>query len=145
MSSTVLRMTPAFLFLCGCVSPSLEGLWTGEMDCTDENGWMELEADMSLEDVGDGEFTGHFEADGEATLYGDSYSVRVEADLELELTDDAGGSQRLTGIWTNCELWLDSEYLANDDACPPGEDWHWDGEDEIDNADDDGCTLILNR
>jgi len=133
------------MLLSGCFTASLEGMWMGEMDCADEAGWMELDADINLKDQGDGEFSGRFEADGEAVLYDDTYSVRVEANLELELTNDSGGAQKLTGAWTDCKLWLDSEYLEGEDACPPGDDWHWDGENEIDNDADDDCVLTLYR
>ena len=129
--------------LTGCGFSTLAGDWTGEMDFSQYYGWVELDVTLSLEDVGDGEFTGHFEADGTATEYGDSYPVRMEADLELELTDDAGGDQPITSRWSNCETWADADYMEGD--CPFAGNWHWDGEDELVYTDDTDWEMILYR
>lgn len=121
---------------------SLAGTWVGEMDCSDENGWMELEIDMDLEDIGDGEFEGPFEGDGDGTFSGDTYPIRIEANVQLELTDDAGGEQTITSLWSDCEIWAGDEYGEED--CSYGNDWTWDGADELSMETDD-CETVVNR
>ncbi len=126
------------------VTASIEGTWTGSMDCSDPSGWMEMDVELPLADQGDEEFSGHFEGTGEAVLSGDSYPLRLEADLELELTDNSGGSQSLDALWSNCEMWIDDEY--DDSPCAFGGSWSWDGADTI--AFDDppsGCEMTLTR
>lgn len=140
---------PALSFACGllaintaCGGPSLAGDWTGEMDCSDEDGWMEIDIDMPLVDAGDGEFTGSFEGDGEAVFSGESYPVRIEADIELEFTTDSAEEQNITTLWNNCEVWVADEYA--DDDCGIGSDWDWDGADTL-STEDDECTMTLKR
>lgn len=123
---------------------TIEGTWTGGMDCSDPSGWMEMDVELPLTDQGDKEFSGHFEGTGEAVVGGDSYPLRLEADLELELTDDSGGTQSLEARWSNCEMWVDSEY--NDDPCEFTGAWTWDGADTIDFEDPpSGCEMTLTR
>ncbi len=141
-SLRLLALAAPLLTLTACSTPNLVGTWTGEMDCSDEGGWVELLADLSLEDIGDGEFSGHFEADGTGTFAGDSYSMRLEADVQLELTDDKGGPQDITVLWSNCESWFDSEYM--EEECSFGDDWSWDGENELVWSEDD-CTMTITR
>ena len=123
---------------------SIEGNWLGAMDCSDPSGWMEMDVELPLTDRGDEEFSGHFEGTGEAVLGGDSYPLRLEADLELELTNNSGGSQSLDALWSNCEMWIDNEY--DDSACAFGGSWSWDGADTIEFDDPpSGCEMTLTR
>ncbi len=140
-----MRLT-AVLFAATLVAcspaPTLSGDWAGDFDCSAEDAWAELAAEASLDDAGDGEFTGAFEASGDFVFEGDTYPIRIEGDVELELTNDEGGSQRVTVLWANCELWVADEY--DNEPCSYGEDWRWDGEDELTWSDDE-CDLALER
>ena len=55
---------------------TIEGTWTGGMDCSDPSGWMEMDVELPLADQGDMEFSGHLEGTGEAVVGGDSYPLR---------------------------------------------------------------------
>ena len=126
--------------------PSLAGTWVGEMDCSDPNGWMELDVDVVLEDLGDAEFFGSFEGDGNMVLDGESASVRIEAQLELELTDDAGGPQDVIALWSDCKFWIADDYEENEDCGGYGDNWSWDGEDELSWSNSDSyCTTTASR
>ncbi len=80
-------------------------------------------------------------ADGEATVDGDAYPVRMEAFIQFELSDDAGGAQPVKTLWRDCELWVDSEY--EEKPCSYGDGWEWDGADELSHRDE--CDLVVTR
>jgi len=128
------------LLFAACAEPSLEGDWVGEMDCEDETAWMELEIDLPLTDAGDGEFTGRFEADGDYVYDGETYPVRITADLEAELTSDEVEQQTIELLWSDCEIRVSDE---STDDCLDGE-WGWDGEDTLSGS-NENCDLVLER
>lgn|GEM_PF-2068491 len=142
-SFSILAAAGGLFFLSGCSAPSLEGDWTGQMQCSDPTGWMENDVELPLEDVGDFEYAGHLEANGDMSNEAGDFAIRVEADVQLELTDDAGGAQPVTVLFSNYEVWVDSEYSTEDVTA---DDWNWDGEDELTYVDDDaGCEMTLVR
>lgn len=137
--TTALRLAPFVLIAAGCdaFGPTLDGSWTGEMDCGEEA----YDLDMEVERVGDSQ-----RGSGAMELRCDTgeeiIDCTLEFDFEVDAADGLRGEQVVEFEVEDCFLAALGERYEVD--CPAPLELDWDGKHHIEGEADD-CDVVLDR
>ncbi len=143
MRTLMSLLLPLSLVGCGVLGgASIEGDWSGELDCGEESFDMEIALEKDKDDT----YTGDGEVQDIYCGYGDGY-VNCDYIFEVEAeTEGGGGEQDVDFDIDDCEVEYEGDKVDTD--CEDIDDGEWDGEDTITfetNIGDSNCEGDLER
>jgi hypothetical protein len=120
-------LLPLCLVGCGVLGgASIEGDWSGELDCDEVS--FDMEITLEKEDKDD-TYSGEGEIE-DITCYNSETSWECDLLFEVEAeTEGGGGEQDVEFDVDDCEISYDGE--SQDTDCEDIDDGEWDGEDTI--------------